>query len=328
MGDILLATPLIRWMRKRFPQAQIDFAVRERFRGLLQGNPQINNLRVLSEPADFNKLSKFTREIRRLNYDAAIDIHTNLRSRFLCSRIKAELFRWKPPRLKRWLLVNWKKNLLCDYPPVPLRYLSAVEDLGVKDDRGGLEFFIPLEAEERCREILRSEELEDKVIIAIAPGAKWFTKRWSAERFTQIGRKLVGGHCDALLFMGGEDEFELCHTICGDIKGKTLNLAGKTDFGLAGAVMEKCAAFIGNDSGLSHLAAAVKVPSVVIFGPTVKEFGFFPFRNKSVILERELYCRPCSHIGGDRCPEKHFRCMEEIEVEDVLSAVDELLKGD
>jgi len=324
-GDILLATPLIRWMRKRFPEAVIDFAVRERFKGLLEGNPNLNEILLLKEPGDFSCLKQLARITRHRNYSIAVDIHTNFRSVYLCASISAKVYRWKLPRFRRWLLVKWKKNLLAESPPVPLRYMKAVERLGVRDDGGGLEFFVSNEAEKRCLELWAQYGFTNRKVAAIAPGAKWNTKRWNADKFAETGKKLLETQCDALILLGSADERRLCDEIEVKIGDSVLNIAGETDFNLAGAILRKCAVFLGNDSGLSHLASAVNTPTVTIFGPTVKEFGFFPFRNRAIVLQRELYCRPCSHIGSDKCPEKHFLCMEDITIEEVLNASDNLL---
>ena len=77
-----------------------------------------------------------------------------------------------------------------------------------------------------------------------------------------------------------------------------------------------------NDTGLMHMAAAVGIPIVAIFGSTVKEFGFFPYRADATILENnDLWCRPCTHIGRKRCPLGHFNCMRKISVEQVYNEV-------
>jgi heptosyltransferase-2 len=77
--------------------------------------------------------------------------------------------------------------------------------------------------------------------------------------------------------------------------------------------MKMCKVVYTNDSGLMHLAAALKVPVMAFFGSTVKEFGFSPYNAKSFVLEIEgLSCRPCTHIGRKSCPKKHFKCMQEI----------------
>jgi heptosyltransferase-2 len=77
-----------------------------------------------------------------------------------------------------------------------------------------------------------------------------------------------------------------------------------------------------------HLASGVGVPLVAIFGPTVREFGFFPFRAPHIVLENFLYCRPCTAFGGSVCPEKHFRCMLNTTVDSVHGAARQMVTLD
>src|SRR5207253_5692790 len=100
------------------------------------------------------------------------------------------------------------------------------------------------------------------------------------------------------------------------------SLAGDIDLTETAHSISKCSVAITNDSGLMHVAEAVGTPVVSIFGPTVKQFGFTPRSEKSIVLEVEgLYCRPCTAIGLDHCPEKHFRCMQEISTHVVLEKI-------
>jgi len=92
------------------------------------------------------------------------------------------------------------------------------------------------------------------------------------------------------------------------------------------AALQYCDVVVTNDSGLMHMAAAMQRRVVALFGSTVEEFGFFPPRNTSVVIEqKDLACRPCSHIGRDTCPEGHFRCMLDTSVESVWKAVLEMM---
>jgi heptosyltransferase-2 len=100
------------------------------------------------------------------------------------------------------------------------------------------------------------------------------------------------------------------------------DLSGQFSLLETASAMEFCDVILTNDSGLMHIAAAMKKKVIAIYGSTVCEFGFFPVGTESVIVERNgLYCRPCSHIGRDSCPEKHFRCMKEIQVEEVIKSI-------
>ena len=122
-------------------------------------------------------------------------------------------------------------------------------------------------------------------------------------------------HRNLLLRGGGVQRKHLCDRIAQQATTKELlNLAGKTTLLEAAAVIKNCDLLICNDSGTMHLANAVGTDVFALFGPTVKQFGFAPFRPHDEVFEVELYCRPCSAHGGQKCPEGHFRCMLDIQV--------------
>ena len=132
LGDIILTSFVIRCLRKKFPEAQIDFAVRERFSDLILNNPLVNNILALKEPAGFRQLFELSSRIEAEGYEYIIDLQRNFRSYFICSRSSAKIFRWHKTRFKRWLLIHTKMNFLHDAPAIPLRYLAALKGLGVR----------------------------------------------------------------------------------------------------------------------------------------------------------------------------------------------------
>jgi heptosyltransferase-2 len=132
------------------------------------------------------------------------------------------------------------------------------------------------------------------------------------------------------LVFGGKSERAYCETIVKSINdglGKTFacNLAGSLAILETAAAFDACSLIVSNDTGLMHVACARGRKIVALFGSSVEEFGFFPFRAESAVLQTDgLRCRPCSHIGLNSCPKSHFRCMKEISVDRVLTAASEL----
>ncbi len=101
-----------------------------------------------------------------------------------------------------------------------------------------------------------------------------------------------------------------------------INLCNENDVMQTAANMMMCNVVYCNDSGLMHLATAVNIPVIAFFGSTVKEFGFFPYKSKSLVLEsNRLLCRPCTHIGKKSCPQKHFSCMLNITPEEAFNSL-------
>ena len=134
-----------------------------------------------------------------------------------------------------------------------------------------------------------------------------------------------------ILLFGGPTDEPVCNQIAWEINNqvgaeRATSLCGQLKLLETGAAMEYCDVVITNDTGLMHIATAMHKKIVAMFGSTVREFGFFPYDPAAVVLERQgLDCRPCSHIGRSVCPEKHFRCMTEIEPDLVFSRARDLL---
>jgi ADP-heptose:LPS heptosyltransferase len=157
---------------------------------------------------------------------------------------------------------------------------------------------------------------------------------WPEERFAETVTILAVQHgAGVLLFGAGDQEHAQCADIAEMIRRSAphipvVNLAGTTSLTETAAVMDRCSIVLGNDSGLMHIAAARKRKVVVIFGPTVRELGFFPFGTQSKVIENTLLdCRPCTHIGLPFCPKGHFKCMNEIPTQRVVDAATHLLQG-
>lgn len=332
IGDIILASPLVRILRKKFPAAVIDFLLKSEYAELMRHNPHLSNIIEFDPQAGFKHLRALRRWIRQKRYDLIIDIHGNLRSNFL-RRGNSRSVVVKKQRIARFLLINFKWNVYRSTLPVAVRYLETLDSYGIQDDGEGLEIFVPQEISDRVCQQLQKAGLDPvRPTVGMCPTARHPTKMWLPDRFAELALLLLREENANVLLFGGKDDRARCGQIEEQVlekaegRGALLNLAGTFSIIETAAVMDLCDVVVTNDSGLLHLAAARKRRVVAIFGPTVKEFGFFPFGTQSTVVERKgLYCRPCSHIGGAKCPESHFRCMKDISVEEVLSEVKSLL---
>lgn len=310
MGDILLTTPLIRSIRKQNKDAQIDFVLREEFFDILKDNPHLTNVYKYSKQSSGKK--ELLRSLKSNKYELIIDLQNNKRSTGLTSQLQGKVVWFKKNSLKKFLLVRFKINLLKGLPQIAVRYAQSA---GIKLDDDGLEIFTNETADQRLK-------LNDKYI-GLCPGAKHFTKRWIKEYFIELGKKLEGDGFKVLLF-GGPDEIELCENIANELPD-SLNLCDESILKTA-INMKMCKAVYTNDSGTMHLASAVKVPVIAFFGSTVREFGFYPYKAKSVELEIDnLKCRPCTHIGRKSCPLTHFNCMKQITPELAFGSLQKIL---
>lgn len=326
LGDILLTTPSIRCLRQAYPKARIDVLIRAQYRGLLEGNPHLSNLILFPDQGDFAALRKTASELR-CRYDVVIDLHTGLRSFYLRRRLRADrILRYRKKRLQRWVLVKLKKNIYREEFSVPVAYIRSMAKLGVQDDGKGLEWFA---AKERRNSFLALCGLEAAPVpqpIALCPGASHFTKRWPIEKWRELGKRLLDAGEPALWVFGGSEDSEAGEFLFRLHPERVLNFCGKLDLALSGAGISFCRLAITHDAGPAHMAAAVGTPVVDIFGSTVPQFGFSPFRIPHRIAEKKLHCRPCSHLGYSKCPQDHFRCMKDQSVDDILNLAREIAK--
>lgn len=164
--------------------------------------------------------------------------------------------------------------------------------------------------------------------IGIAPGSIWGTKRWPIENFSILTQKLLANEEIGVALIGGKDEQNLCEEIIeGAAKSnasrrtKLINLAGKTSLDDLRSLFPSLKLVVTNDSSPVHYASAFDVPTIVIFGPTIPAFGFGPLAADSTVIETSgLDCRPCGNHGPQRCPLGHFKCMKQIDVDQVYGA--------
>jgi heptosyltransferase-2 len=297
IGDILLTTPLIRSIKKINPLVQIDFVLKEEFFELMQNNQYLTNIHKYTKHG-FDK-QILTNALISNKYELVIDLQNNLRSREIVRPLHCQILRFKKNNFKKFLLVHFKVNKLKDAHQIPVRYAEATD---VELDSEGIDFFTTNEPDPKLN--------ANEKYIGLCPGAKHFTKRWPTEYFIELGNSLESAGYKIVLF-GGLEEVELCFELENQIKN-SLNLCNSSILQV-GSDMKMCRAIYTNDSGLMHLASAIKVPVIAFFGSTVKEFGFYPYKAKSIELEiNNLSCRPCTHIGRKSCPKIHFKCMKEI----------------
>ncbi len=311
LGDILLTTPLIRSLKNKYKHIQIDMLVKEQYKDVIAHNPNLRNIYALNP---INRKGIIS-ELKTQTYDLIIDLQNNINSRKITTQLTTRTVRFNKRSFAKFLLVNTKINLLKDAEPIPVRYASVLDNF-ILDDKG-LDIVTTHYPEE-------SLTVNDNYI-GICPGSRHFTKKWPSDYYVKLCRMLIKNGWNILLF-GGSSDRRICQEIRNEVP-EAINLQNNDDILRTAANMVLCKVIYCNDSGLMHTACAAEIPVITFFGSTVKEFGFVPYKNKNIILEVEsLACRPCSHIGRDRCPKNHFRCMMDITPAMAYEALERILQ--
>jgi lipopolysaccharide heptosyltransferase II len=330
IGDIVLASPVIRFLRGRFPDARIDFLTKKKYAELARWNGALTDVILFDEGTD--DLKAMRRRISEMRYDLIVDLHNSLRSIYLRTfngAGKVKVFR--KHALKRFLLVRFKKNLFKEVRPVVERYADTVRMYGDPDLR--TDFPLPDDLVQTATGLLYSGKFSSKDrLVGFAPTAMHFTKRWPMDRFVRLGVALAAAEKVKIVLFGSQEEAEYCADIAQMINSGAsshcaVSFAGKLSLAETAAAAGLCSLVVSNDTGLMHIAEARGVPVVAVFGSSVREFGFYPLGAKSVVVEAAgLECRPCSHVGRASCPKEHFRCMNDITADRVLAEVVRLLR--
>jgi len=313
MGDVILTTPLIRQMRRLFPDAHLAYLSDEKFAPLLENNPYLNDIiPVRTQEAGFfqNALAttQLMRYLRRQRFDLAIDLFGNPRTALQCwvtgaatrvggdFRGRRHLYTVRVPRddqIRTAIDFHWR----------------SFAALGLPIGDHHTEVFLSATEREWAGKYLLSKGVPlDAPLVGLHPGATWPNKRWPAEKFAEVAQRLVneGVH---LVITQGPDEFEFAQAVFQNISyGSTL--LDVLSLRQLAAVLNRLSVYVANDCGAMHLSIAVGTKTLGIFGPSQPEI-WFPYSAKEGHLAVVEYvdCRPCHK---DYCPLGTLACLENL----------------
>lgn len=312
IGDILLTSPVVRCIKQTYPDAQVHFLTKKSFAELVSYNPTIAEVHLWTD--DNTDLIKTLKEI---SFDVVIDLHNNLRTTLLKSKLGVPAHKFPKLNVQKWLYVNFKVNRMPDVHIVD-RYFEAVKPIGVINDGKPLDVIIP-----SSQQINPTDYFEGKPYLAVAVGAQFATKRLPIEKLIAILKQvdypivLLGGPTDVAV--GNQIETALN-------RSNLLNQCGKLSLLTSASVVAHAQVLLTHDTGLMHVASAFDTNIVSVWGNTTPALGMYPYRptNKEsyVIHEVEnLSCRPCSKIGYNTCPKNHFNCMQLQDEKAIVSSI-------
>jgi heptosyltransferase-2 len=252
----------------------------------------------------------------------------------LHGKIRSKILRALMPGVRK---VVWHKRDFRDTLPVKLglrpyhasmlfadRYHAAVEQVVGRDlPRGKLRYFLGPEDVAEADRAMRAAGLDPaRPLLGLSPGANWETKRWPVERFAGLARRALAQGVQVAV-QGSASEAPL-GALVAQLAPGTVDLCGKLDLRGLGGFISRCAAFAANDSGPMHMARALGVPTLALFGST--DPGMFEFTGHRLLFAG-VECAPCSFFGRRRCPRGHFRCMLDLDEDRAWSALQPLLRA-
>ncbi len=323
-----MATALPRHLRKKFPNAEIDMAVREDYRELIEWDPNLNDRLYVSRNDGIAGLWQLTKEVRSRRYDLIVDAHRSIRSRFIClfNPFVRKVY-FDKRTLKRLLLIFFKINLFKNVDAQIVEYLKPLGELGISYDGLGTKIFVPDNVIEKIRKTLESRisKVNDKLLIGMVPSAQWPGKRWPSQYF-EVLASMIAEELDAnIVVIGGKGD-SFCEKIA-SVDRRVYSFAGDLSMIGSAAVLSLCDLVICNDTGMMHVAEAVGSDVIGIMGPTSYEFGCYPYRPSSRVVELDMWCRPCSKNGKGPCVRWGKRpCLNNISPDMVFEEVKDYFK--
>lgn len=305
IGDIVLTSPVVRCLKKQL-NAEVHYFTKSNFKDVLINNQYIDKIHLLSE--DFNA---DVQKLKAEKFDYIIDLHHNLRTLRFKNALKIRSYSFNKLNFEKWLLVNFKWNRMPNLHIVD-RYLACVEKLGVKNDGAGLDYFL---SEEDHVSIESLPNFLHKGYVGLVIGAQHSTKRLPLEKLKELCKKLPG----AIVIMGGKEDVEVANELVKIDENRIFSACGKFKLNQSASLVKQASCIITHDTGLMHIAAAFKKKTFSIWGNTVPEFGMYPYQTEHVNFEvNGLSCRPCSKIGHQECPKKHFNCMNQQNINAII----------
>jgi ADP-heptose:LPS heptosyltransferase len=322
IGDIVLASPVLRCLKKQVATAEIHFLTKSSFKLVTAANPYIDKFFYLDKDLD-----AVIESLKLEDYDYIIDLHNNFRSKKVRSALKKKSSVINKLNLQKFLLTKFHIDLMPGRH-ITQRSLDTVRTFGVKDDGRGLDYFIPEQDRIEESDIPASHHAG---YIAVVIGASYYTKKLPVYKL----KELCGNIRHPIILVGGPEDIAEGEAIAAVDPIKIYNACGKFNLNESADIVRRSKLVISHDTGLQYIACAFNKPVLAIWGSTSPELDVEPYYGTSFngsqlpfenIRVKGLPCQPCSKFGTRKCPRGHFKCMNKQDVNGIVGTVEMMLK--
>jgi heptosyltransferase-2 len=314
----------VRCVKTQLPDVEIHFLVKPAFKSTLINNPYITRLHLLQEDWNMTMLS-----LKNEKFDFIIDLQRNLRSFRIKNALKVPAFTLKKLNFRKLVFTKLKWNVMPTQDHVVDRYLKTVEPFGIYNDGGGLDYFIATNEEVNEKDIPASHHAG---YIAIVIGASFFTKRLPVYKLQELCAKID----HPIILLGGVEDAIDGEEIRKTDLVKVYNACGKFSLNESADLVRRAKLVITHDTGLMHIASALKKQVIAVWGSTTPSIGMYPYFGANFLAQQvtlpyddvqvhKLWCRPCTKFGRTKCPQGHFKCMKNLPIDEMVLKVNERL---
>ncbi|ANE52682.1 glycosyltransferase family 9 protein [Flavisolibacter tropicus] len=322
IGDIVLTTPVVRCLKLQRPDIEIHYLIKPQFKSVMANNPYIDKIHILQQ--DWNAMIE---ELKAEKFDQIIDLHHNLRTLRVKNALKVPSESFNKLNIEKFIYTRLKWNVMPKVHVVD-RYMQTVEPFGVKNDGAGMDYFIAPNEEITLKDIPASHHAG---YIALVIGANYYTKKLPIYKLKELCTKI--NH--PIILIGGKDEVDEGNEVASVDPIKVYNACGKFSLNESADLVRKSKLVIGHDTGLMHIAAALKKQVIAVWGSTTPSLGVEPYYGDNYLYQHakpfnnvkveKLWCQPCTKFGRNKCPQGHFKCMKNISIDVIVQIVDKRL---
>lgn len=320
IGDIVLASPVLRCLKKQVTTSEVHFLTKKSFSAVTIANPYVDKFFYYDK--DVNSTIALLKEEE---YDYIIDLHNNFRSIKVKRALGVKSHTIDKLNFEKFLLTKLRINIM-PRRHITLRSLDTVAPFGVKDDEGGLDYFIPDSDRVKESDIPASHHAG---YIAMVIGASYHTKKLPVHKLIALCSKID----HPIILIGGKEDASVGEQVAASAAGKIYNACGRFNLNESADLVRRSKLVISHDTGLQYIACAFNKTVIAIWGSTSPRLDVEPYYSKAfmatqkeppyenIIRLPELKCQPCSKYGNKKCPLGHFKCMEEMDIDYVASRV-------
>ncbi len=319
LGDVVLTTGVIHYWYTHF-NWKFTIITQEGLTSIFENNPAVQNIIALNKEQLLPKhiiSTALSLASQHKNY-GLIDLHGTLKTRLISLLWKGPIYRYSKMSFERRLFLLTKNRLLkkrLNKWTVPQRYIYALNTLPPTPEQLTPIILLHKKEEDNVKNYLTFLESPEQKVVAIHPYATHINKAWNTNSWYNIIEHLTSEKIPWFIVGQG--------TPLKNIPPQN-DFTNKTSIRETCALLKRAAVLVTGDSGPMHLATAIKTPVIALFGPTTKDWGFFPPGDTNIILEANIPCRPCSLHGDKKCPIQR-KCMEELTPIQVMNAIKKIL---
>ena len=343
VGDVVMATPTLRALRTRYPDAHISYLVKSTIKPIIEGSPWYDRLIAIRPRKTKSAAAAKTKgrrsffnlagRIRKRDFDTAVLLPNSFRTALMAKTAKIPR-RVGYDRDGRGFLLTDRLLPMREpgrYIPTPTLqyYLQLARYLDAPNDNEVMELHSKPEQHDAARSLLTKAGIDpdggDQPVVLLNPGANYgAAKMWYPDRFAAVADKLIEQHNAKILVSGAPKERQILDAVHEAGNGQFIDLPSLgCDLGMLKSILRRCDLVLTNDTGPRHIAAAVNTPLITIFGPTDPRWSEINFESERKVIE-DVFCGPCQKKA---CPLDH-RCMTSIHATAVLEHANELLIND